>query len=83
MVGPVGFAEVVVPVELFGTVEVVETVEIVDTVETVETVEVGEMVLLGRGVVEITELEVEVVDGGAEEVVDVPFCAFPCMENVI
>jgi hypothetical protein len=66
--------------ELVGTVKTVDTVEMVDTVETVEVVET---VLRVLGIVEVTEREVEVVDGGAEEVVDVPCCAFPCMEKVM
>ncbi len=79
-VGPVAFADVVVLLEVVGTVDVVETIGRVDTVEIgedVDTVEAVEIVLL------VDVVEVDVVDGTEEEVDETPGCAFPCSMNVI
>ena len=79
-VGPVGTADVVVLVEVVGTVEVVETVGTVDTVDTVDTVE---MLDVDDTVGLLLLVEVDVVDGAADEVDETAVCAFPCNMNVM
>ena len=70
-VGPVGLADVVLLVEV---VEIVETVEVVEIVEMLDVVDTVDFVLL---------VELDVVDGEAEEVVETAGCALPCNIKVI
>lgn len=79
-VGPVGAADIVVLVEVVGTVEVVETVGTVETVDIVDTVEMLDVV---DTVDFVLLVEADVVDGAAEEVDEIAGCAFPCNMNVM